>query len=58
MPFLIGLPDFFITSHETMDKGAKTVVTFVPFKNGGFSYHCILENHREMGMEGELIVIH
>ncbi len=53
----IGLPDFFITSHEVTDKGAKTVVTFVPFKTGGFTYLCILDNHRESGMEGELIVI-
>ncbi len=52
----IGLPDFFITSHEVMEKGAKTVVTFVPFKSGGFTYNCILDNHKEMGMKGELII--
>ncbi len=54
----IGLPDFFITSHEVVEKGAKTTVTFVPFKDGGFPYNCILENHKEMGMKGELIILH
>lgn len=52
----IGLPDFFITSHEVMEKGSKTTVTFVPFKSGGFTYNCILDNHKEMGMKGELII--
>jgi len=53
----IGLPDFFIVSHEIEEKAEKTVATFVPFKTGGFTYHCILDGHREMGMKGELIVI-
>ncbi len=52
----IALPDFFIMSKEVMEKGTKTVVTFVPFKQGGFIYYCILDNHRELGMEGRLIV--
>lgn len=52
----IAVPDFFIMSKEVMEKGTKTVVTFVPFKTGGFIYYCILDNHRELGMEGQMIV--
>ncbi|MFQ5589028.1 MAG: hypothetical protein ACE5F7_09325 [Nitrospiria bacterium] len=52
----IAFPDFFITSHEVMKKGTTTTVTFVPFKTGGFIYYCILNKHRELGMEGKLVV--
>ena len=53
----IAIPDFFIMSKEVMEKGTKTAVTFVPFKDGGFPYYCLLENHRQLGMEGRLIVV-
>ena len=53
----ITLPSFFITSEEVSEKGTKTVITFVPFKTGGYGYFCILKNHRELGMEGLLVVI-
>lgn len=52
----IAFPDFFITSHEVMEKGTTTTVTFVPFKTGGFIYYCVLNKHRELGMEGKLVV--
>jgi nitrite reductase (NO-forming) len=53
----IAFPDFFIISDEVMEKGKKTVVTFVPFKRGGFVYYCLLEGHRQLGMEGQMVVI-
>ncbi len=52
----VAFPDFFITSHEVMEKGTKTTVTFVPFKTGGFIYYCVLNKHRDRGMEGKLVV--
>ncbi len=52
----ITLPDFFITSEEISEKGTKTVLTFVPFKKGGYGYYCILEGHRKLGMEGLMTV--
>lgn len=52
----ITIPSFFITSKEVSEKGTKTVVTFVPFKTGGYGYYCILENHRALGMEGLVVV--
>ncbi len=54
----ITLPSFFITSEEVSEKGSKTVMTFVPFKTGGYGYFCILEGHRALGMEGLLVVSH
>ncbi len=52
----IAIPSFFITSAEVSERGTKTVITFVPFKTGGYGYYCILENHRALGMEGLVIV--
>jgi len=52
----ITLPSFFITSEEVSEKGRRTLITFVPFKTGGYGYFCILDNHRSLGMEGLLVV--
>jgi hypothetical protein len=52
----IAIPDFFIMSEVVSEKGKKTTITFVPFKKGEFVYYCILENHRKLGMEGNLVV--
>ncbi len=53
----IVIPDFHVMSETVSEKGKKTRITFVPFKNGGFSYYCTLENHRKLGMEGRMVVV-
>ncbi|HLG22629.1 MAG TPA: cupredoxin domain-containing protein [Candidatus Manganitrophaceae bacterium] len=53
----IAIPDFHIMSDTIVEKGKKTKVTVVPFKKGGFVYHCLLENHRKLGMEGKMVVV-
>jgi nitrite reductase (NO-forming) len=57
LPHHVAVPDFFIISGEVKEKSQKTVVSFVPFKTGGFSYYCGLEGHRQLGMEGQMVVI-
>ncbi len=57
LPHHVALRDFSIISDEIKEKSQKTVVSFVPFKTGGFPYYCDLEGHRRLGMEGQLVVI-
>jgi plastocyanin len=52
----IAIPDFYIMSEVVSEKGKKTTITFVPFKSGEFVYYCLLEGHRQHGMEGRLVV--
>lgn len=58
LPHNLAIPDFFILSRDVKEKGQKTMITFVPFKPGGFVYYCDLENHRKLGMEGQMTVVH
>jgi len=38
------------------DQGQQGTLTFVPLQAGEFSFYCTLEQHRQLGMEGTLIV--
>ncbi len=38
------------------DRGQQGTLIFVPQQSGEFSYYCTLERHRQLGMEGTLIV--
>ena len=57
LPHHIALPDFFILSPEIKEMSQKTMISFVPFKSGGFPYYCGLEGHRQLGMEGQLVIL-
>ncbi len=41
---------------ETISDGNVDTVTFVPDKVGEFEFYCGVGNHRELGMEGILVV--
>ena len=58
LPHHIALPDFFILSPEIKEMSQKTMISFVPFKSGGFPYYCGLEGHRQLGMEGQIVILH
>ncbi len=38
------------------DQGQQGTLTFVPLEAGEFAFYCTLERHRQLGMEGTLIV--
>ncbi len=38
------------------DDGQQGTLVFVPQQSGEFTYYCTLERHRQLGMEGTLIV--
>ena len=38
------------------DDGQQGTLIFVPQQSGEFTYYCTLERHRQLGMEGTLIV--
>ncbi len=38
------------------DNGQQGTLVFVPQQSGEFTYYCTLERHRQLGMEGTLIV--
>lgn len=58
LPHHVALRDFSVISDEIKEKSEKTVIAFVPFKTGGFPYYCGLDGHRQLGMEGQMVVIH
>jgi nitrite reductase (NO-forming) len=58
LPHHVALRDFSVITDEINEKSEKTVIAFVPFKAGGFPYYCGLDGHRQLGMEGQMVVIH
>lgn len=48
--------DEFDVASEVVSSGEQTRVTFTPDQTGEFAYYCSIGSHRDMGMEGTLIV--
>ena len=48
--------DEFNVKTDTIKTGATAEVTFTASKSGTFEYYCSVDNHRAMGMKGNLIV--
>lgn len=55
-----GFHDFTIDEFNVKTKqipaGEEDTIEFVADKTGSFAYYCSVGNHREMGMEGALVV--
>lgn len=55
-----GMHDFVIDEFKvqtkTLQDGAQETATFTPDKSGIFDFYCSVGNHRQMGMQGKLIV--
>jgi nitrite reductase (NO-forming) len=52
----LALPDFNAATEQIAGQGKETTVKFRAEKEGTFAYYCTLPGHRQMGMEGRLIV--
>lgn len=52
----IAIPDFDAHSDHVVGQGASTVIVFRADQAGTFPYYCTLPGHRQIGMEGQLMV--
>lgn len=51
-----AIPDLNVQSPLVVTKGQTATVTFEVGESGVFDYYCTVSGHRQMGMEGKLIV--
>lgn len=52
----IALPDFDVKSDQVVRIGASSVIVFRADKEGTFSYFCTVPGHRQLGMEGKIVI--
>jgi len=50
------IPDLNIHAEHISKKGEETSVVFKADKEGIFTYYCSIPGHRELGMEGKIVV--
>ena len=46
----------YFTAFEVLKKGGRLDLYFVPVKSGTYPVYCTIDDHREKGMEGKLII--
>lgn len=46
----------YFTAFEVLKKGGQLDLYFVPVKTGSYPVYCTIDDHREKGMEGQLII--
>ncbi|MFC5300136.1 cupredoxin domain-containing protein [Azospira restricta] len=46
----------YFTAFEVLKKGGQLDLYFVPVKAGSYPVYCTIDDHREKGMEGQLII--
>ena len=46
----------YFTAFEVLKKGGQLDLYFVPVKTGTYTVYCTIDDHREKGMEGKIIV--
>ena len=52
-----AVPDLNVQTPLVVTKEQTTAVTFEASEIGGFDYYCTVSGHRQIGMEGKLIVL-
>lgn len=52
----IALPDFNAKSDQVVQRGASSVIVFRADKEGEFPYFCTVPGHRQLGMEGKIVI--
>jgi uncharacterized cupredoxin-like copper-binding protein len=46
----------YVTATEVLKKGGQLDLYIVPVKKGSYTVYCTIDDHREKGMEGKIIV--
>jgi nitrite reductase (NO-forming) len=52
-----AIPDLNVQTPLVVTKGQATAATFQAGESGVFDYYCAVSGHRQMGMEGKLIIL-